>query len=101
MTFSEYIGGVNYFYTDYKCNGCGICEKICLSGKIKMDGEKPVWIKDIFCYMCYVCINFCPQNLVQINDIPFVKSYTEENERYSCPYATSKDIEKQKFKGEF
>jgi len=34
MNISEYIGGANYFYHDDKCNGCGICEKVCLSKKI-------------------------------------------------------------------
>lgn len=100
MTVSEYIGGVNYYYHDSKCNGCGICEKVCLSKKIKMEDKKPVWQKDVFCYMCYACVNFCPHQAVQINDIPIVKSYTKENERYSCPYATPKDIEKQKDKEE-
>lgn len=38
MTVSEYIGGVNYFCPDSKCTGCGICEKVCLSQKIKMIG---------------------------------------------------------------
>ncbi|WP_414470171.1 EFR1 family ferrodoxin [Methanobacterium sp. ACI-7] len=101
LNISEYIGGVNYFYPDSNCNGCGICKKVCLSGKVKMEHKKPVWQKNVFCYMCYACVNFCPQKSVQINDIPFVKSYTEENERYSCPYATPKDIKRQKFKGEF
>ncbi len=43
MTVSEYTGGVNYFYTDTKCNGCGICEKVCLSKKVKMTDNKPIW----------------------------------------------------------
>jgi len=96
MDVSEYIGGVNYFYIDTKCNGCGICEKICLSKKIKMTDNKPVWQKKILCYMCFACLNYCPAKSVQINDIPGVKSYTKENGRYSHPYATVKDISIQK-----
>ena len=96
MTVSEYIGGVNYFCSDSKCKGCGTCEKVCLSGKIKMSDKKPVWQKNVFCYMCYACVNFCPAQSVQINDIPFVKSYTRENGRYPHPYATAKDIAGQK-----
>ncbi len=52
--------------------------------------------------MCYACLNFCPAQSVQINDIPgIVKSYTRTNGRYSHPYATVKDIarEKQEVKG--
>lgn len=96
MTVSEYIGGVNYFYTDTKCNGCGICEKICLSKKIKMTDNKPIWQKKVLCYMCFACLNYCPAKSVQIEDIPGVKSFTEENRRYSHPYATIQDISMQK-----
>lgn len=93
---SEYVGGVNYHCSDSKCTGCGICEKICLSQKIKMMDKKPVWQKNVFCYMCYACVNYCPVQSVQINDIPFVESYTRQNGRYSHPYATVKDIAGQK-----
>ncbi len=96
MTFSEHIGGVNYFCSDSKCTGCGTCEKVCLSGKIEMSDKKPVWQKNVFCYMCYACVNFCPAQSVQINDIPFIKSYTRKNGRYPHPYATAKDIAGQK-----
>lgn len=96
MAFSEHTKGVNYFCSDFKCIGCGTCEKVCLSDKIKMMDNKPVWQKDVFCYMCYACVNLCPAQSVQINDIPFVKSYTRENGRYSHPYATANDIAGQK-----
>ncbi|MDH5684566.1 MAG: EFR1 family ferrodoxin [candidate division WOR-3 bacterium] len=97
MTVSEYIGGVNYFCSDSKCTGCGVCEKVCLSQKIKMIDKKPVWQKKVLCYMCYACVNYCPAQSVQINSIPFVKSYTRQNGRYSHPYATVKDIAGQKW----
>lgn len=96
MTFSTYIGGVNYFYTSKKCNGCGVCEKICLSEKISMIENKPLWSKSTLCYMCYACINYCPQKAIEIDSIPGVASYTLENDRYSHPYANIKDICKQK-----
>jgi len=96
MAFSEYIGGVNYFYTDDKCTGCGICEEICLAQKIKIRDKRPVWQKKVFCYMCYACINFCPVKAIQINSIPGVKSFTTTSGRYSHPYATAKDIALQK-----
>lgn len=96
MNISEYTGGVNYFYTETKCNGCGICEKVCLSKKIKITNNKPIWRKNVLCYMCFACLNYCPKKCVQIKDITGVKSYTKENGRYSHPYATVKDISMQK-----
>lgn len=93
---SERIGGVNYFYHDSNCNGCGVCEKVCLSEKIKIVENRPVWQKDVLCYMCFACLNYCPKEAVQIKDIHGVKSYTIENGRYPHPYATVDDIFKQK-----
>jgi formate hydrogenlyase subunit 6/NADH:ubiquinone oxidoreductase subunit I len=96
MTLSEYIGGVNYFYTDSTCIGCGICEKVCLSKKITIKEKRPVWQKNVFCYMCFACLNFCPKQSVQIKSIPFVKSFSRENGRYPHPYAAPDDIAAQK-----
>ena len=89
-------GTKRYFYIDGKCNGCGICEKVCTSGKIQMDGKRPVWRKGKDCYMCYACINFCPKETIQIYSKYYMKSYTEKTGRYSHPYVTYKDIMKQK-----
>lgn len=96
MNISEHIGGVNYFYHDDKCNGCGICEKVCLSEKIKITEKKPIWQRNVLCYMCFACLNYCPQKSVQIKNIPGVRSYTTENGRYPHPYATVNDISAQK-----
>ncbi len=37
-----------YFYSDLKCTSCGICEKVCPSGKIKMENDKPNILKNIY-----------------------------------------------------
>ncbi len=96
MFFVEHTGANNYFYSDTKCVGCGTCEKVCPSGKIRVADEKPVWQNDIKCYFCYACVNFCPRNSVQIKSKVYMKSYTENNERYPHPYATVNDIAGQK-----
>lgn len=96
MTFSKMIGGVNYFYVNSKCNGCGICSKICLSEKISMIDKKPVWNKEILCHMCYACTNFCSSKAIEIDSIPGVPSFSYENERYCHPYAGYRDIQNQK-----
>jgi formate hydrogenlyase subunit 6/NADH:ubiquinone oxidoreductase subunit I len=96
MTLSEYMGGVNYFYADSTCIGCGICEKVCLAKKITMKEKQPVWQKKVFCSMCFACFNFCPRQSVQIKSIPGAKSFSRENERYPHPYAAPADIAAQK-----
>jgi len=94
---SEHIGGVNYFYADAKCTGCGICSTVCLSSKIVMDEKRsPAWQRGVLCYMCFACVNHCPKESVQIRSIWAVQSHTTENGRYSHPYATAKEIAAQK-----
>lgn len=93
----EFTGLNDYFYADKKCIGCGTCEKVCLSKKIKMINKKPVWQNDVKCHFCYACLNFCPKQAVQIKSKWYMKSYTQENGRYPHPFATSDDIAKQKY----
>ncbi|MBN1649146.1 MAG: EFR1 family ferrodoxin [Spirochaetales bacterium] len=85
-----------YFYADSKCTGCGKCEKICLSRKIKMKDKRPVWQKRVTCYLCYSCLNYCPAKAIQIHSKIWMKSYTTERGRYPHPYATSEEIAEQK-----
>lgn len=84
------------FYADSKCSGCGICEKVCLSQKIKIVDNKPVWQKKSQCFFCYACINYCPAHSIQIKSNPMLKVHTEENGRYFHPDATANDIAGQK-----
>lgn len=84
------------FYHDSQCVSCGTCEKVCLSEKIKLINEKPTWQKDVPCFSCYACINYCPQQAIQIKSPRLLKTYTEVNGRYSHPYATVDDIARQK-----
>ena len=87
---SEYTHPKNNFYTDSTCTGCNLCGKVCLSGKIKMNNGKPLWQKDIKCYYCYACFNFCPEQSI------LVKNYTHKDGRYYHPNVTAKDIAEQK-----
>lgn len=79
------------YYSDETCSGCGICEKVCLSKKIKLVNEKPVWQKDTKCYYCYACFNFCPTQSILIKD-----KYNLKSGRYYHPQISADDIEGQK-----
>lgn len=96
MKYAEYDGGKNYFYSDAKCTSCGICEKVCLSQKVKINNNKPIWQNDVKCYLCYACINYCPEQAAQIKTKWYMKSYTAMNGRYPHPYAKASDIAEQK-----
>lgn len=84
------------FYSDSKCVGCGTCEKVCLSCKIKMNNGKPVWQEDVECFLCNACLNYCPNQAIQIKSSRFFKMHTKDNDRYSHPFATADDIARQK-----
>ena len=82
------------FLLDDTCTGCGTCQEICLSGRIKMDGRYPEWQKQIPCYYCYACFNYCPEQAIG------VKYYTKKEGRYHFPGISSREIGSQKVMGE-
>ncbi|MBN1649157.1 MAG: EFR1 family ferrodoxin [Spirochaetales bacterium] len=84
------------FYSDAKCTGCGICEKVCLSSRIKLKDKKPHWSDDPRCFGCFACINYCPQKAIQVATRFPVISHTPENGRYHHPEANAGDIVTQK-----
>ncbi|MFH1639167.1 MAG: EFR1 family ferrodoxin [Chloroflexota bacterium] len=96
MFLTGHVGSGQELYADSKCKGCGTCAKVCLSRKIMMVDEKPVWQKNIRCYLCGACLTYCPVQAVQIKPNRFPKISTENKGRYPHPYATADDIARQK-----
>lgn len=84
LTFRRVPGMDRSFWTDPKCNGCGICEKVCSCGNIRMEGERPVWLHR--CEQCLACIQWCPQEAVQFG------KRTPRYPRYHHPEVSLKDI---------
>ncbi len=76
------------YYTDEKCDGCGICQKICPVDNIKLVNEKPEWQHK--CQMCTGCLHYCPQKAIQWGE------YTLGRERYNHPYIKLKELINQK-----
>jgi ferredoxin len=85
-----------HFYSDTKCNGCGICERVCLSHKIAMADQTPRWVADAKCYGCFACINFCPQQAIQIRSRFPVRSSTRTTGRYHHSLISYWDIAAQR-----
>lgn len=96
VRYAELSGVKDYFYSDENCRGCGTCEKVCPSGKVRMVEGRPRWSDDVKCFLCYACLNYCPAHASQIKDKWYMKSHTRRNGRYPHPYATADDIAAQK-----
>jgi len=65
--------GVKIFYRHYKvsgkCNGCGVCEKVCPAAGIKIKEKRPVFCGK--CENCVACIDICPSRAIQFGRVRF------------------------------
>lgn len=50
-----------------RCVGCGVCEKMCPAGAIRLREGYPVWEKPD-CYACMACLNRCPKEAIQFGE---------------------------------
>lgn len=51
------------FSTGDRCNDCGICEKICPAGNIRILDGKPEWRHR--CEFCLACYHWCPREAIE------------------------------------
>ena len=79
------------FYADSRCTGCGLCEKVCLSERIRMKDDRPEWIESIDCVYCFACLHYCPVEAVQLRG-----RKTVTKGRYHHPEVKAADIARQK-----
>ena len=86
----QYLGGAlspdidKNFGADDKCNGCGICVKVCPVSNTKMADGKPVW--QHHCEKCLACIQWCPKQAIQFKDV------TLKRKRYHHPEVKLSDM---------
>ena len=72
------------FWADGKCNGCGICSRVCSVRNIEMVDGRPVW--QHHCEKCLACIQWCPAVAIQFKDV------TLKRKRYHHPDVKLSDM---------
>jgi NAD-dependent dihydropyrimidine dehydrogenase PreA subunit len=87
------------FVCDGSCTGCGICEAVCLGERVQLVNGRPVWQPDVQCHGCFACLNYCPEEAIQVKSKWYLRSYTAQNGRYHHPAITAGDIAAQKRMG--
>lgn len=69
------------FFAESHCIGCGLCEKVCSVGNIRITDNRPEWLHH--CEHCMACIHRCPKEAIQYG------SKTKNRRRYYNPEVKS------------
>ncbi|MDO4581705.1 MAG: EFR1 family ferrodoxin [Bacillota bacterium] len=66
LLYPFYVRGrkTDKFAADEKCDGCGLCVKVCPVSAIELQQQRPRW-KSESCELCLGCINRCPKQAIQ------------------------------------
>jgi len=73
-----------HFHPDEKCNGCGICARICPADNITIEDNKPAWHQR--CEYCLACMQWCPTQAIQYD------KKTVRRGRYHHPDIQAKEL---------
>lgn len=72
------------FWVEDKCDGCGICVKVCPVKNVRLIEGKPKWRYK--CEQCLACLQWCPQEAIQFG------KKTVGRKRYRNPEINLKEI---------
>lgn len=72
------------FWSDERCDGCGVCARVCPAGNIELRKGRPAWMHR--CEQCLACIQWCPREAIQFG------RKTQKFERYHHPEVSLRDM---------
>jgi ferredoxin/flavodoxin len=84
MSFPRVSGMDEAFFADEKCNGCGICVRVCPANNVTLIEGKPAW--NHHCEQCFACLQWCPKEAIQAG------RNTHKYERYHQPEIKMQDV---------
>ena len=47
-----------------RCNGCGLCEKLCPTHAVEVRAGKAQIVRPAACQFCEVCESYCPEGAI-------------------------------------
>jgi ferredoxin/flavodoxin len=80
-------------FADEKCDGCGICSKVCPVRNIAMGSGKPAWLHR--CEMCLACVEWCPNRSIHHGGRAEGKYYHHPSVSVKDMLRQSRDLENQ------
>jgi len=72
------------FWSDERCNSCGICARVCPVNNIRIAEGRPAWMHR--CVQCFACLQWCPTQAIE-----YGKS-TKGRKRYHNPDVSLQDF---------
>jgi len=81
----SYLGFKDLKVDSTKCNGCGLCAKVCPMKNIEIEDRAPSF-KDS-CQMCFACIHYCPNESIR-----FRRMKPKSNYQYTNPNISINEI---------
>ena len=79
-------------FSNEHCIYCGICEKRCPTGAIKVNKKEGTWSIDHFsCIQCDTCVRECPKGCLQMDPVLVHPSAQKATEVFTKPEPTEEE----------
>lgn len=90
LVYDKIMNGFNVkdenFNISSECTSCGLCEKVCPVGNIKLVDGKPTFKNK--CEQCMACVQYCPKQAINY------KNKTQKRGRYHNPLVDANALAK-------